>query len=76
MRVAGFFSKETDTPGTNLNCLLVLPQHQRRGFGKLLIQLSEFCLLCFRRISKVCRGLKRFGTAQRENTWLRTQPLT
>ena len=32
----------------NLSCLLVLPQHQRKGYGKVLIDFSYL-------LSKVCR---------------------
>jgi hypothetical protein len=34
----GYFSKEKDSAqGYNLACILTLPQHQRKGYGKLLI---------------------------------------
>ena len=37
----GFFSKEKESPeGYNVACILTLPQHQRKGYGKLLIQFS------------------------------------
>ncbi|ORX39859.1 acyl-CoA N-acyltransferase [Kockovaella imperatae] len=37
----GFFSKEKECPeGYNVACILTLPQHQRKGYGKLLIQFS------------------------------------
>ncbi|CAF0779679.1 unnamed protein product, partial [Didymodactylos carnosus] len=40
-RFIGYFSKEKDsTTGFNLSCLLCLPHHQRKGYGKLLIQFS------------------------------------
>jgi hypothetical protein len=39
--VVGYFSKEkwTDT-GNNLSCILALPCHQRKGFGRFLIEFS------------------------------------
>lgn len=38
---AGYFSKETNpSQNNNLSCLLTLPSAQRKGFGKLLIDLS------------------------------------
>ena len=39
--VVGYFSKEKESvEGYNLACILTLPQHQRKGFGKLLIEFS------------------------------------
>ncbi|CAF1501916.1 unnamed protein product [Didymodactylos carnosus] len=39
----GYFSKEKfSDEGYNLACLMVLPPHQRQGYGKFLIALSEF----------------------------------
>jgi len=39
--LTGYFSKEKDSAeGYNLACILTLPQYQRRGFGRLLIQFS------------------------------------
>ncbi|CAJ0578313.1 unnamed protein product, partial [Mesorhabditis spiculigera] len=37
--IVGNFSKETNT-GNNLACIMVLPPYQRKGYGKLLIQIS------------------------------------
>ncbi|CAO1613845.1 unnamed protein product [Parajaminaea phylloscopi] len=37
----GYFSKEKESPdGYNVACILTLPQHQRSGFGRLLIDFS------------------------------------
>ena len=37
----GYFSKEKESPeGYNVACILTLPQHQRKGYGKLLIEFS------------------------------------
>ena len=37
----GYFSKEKDSPqGWNLSCILTLPFHQRKGYGKFLIEFS------------------------------------
>ena len=37
----GYFSKEKEcAEGYNVACILTLPQHQRKGYGKLLIQFS------------------------------------
>jgi len=40
-QIAGYFSKEKHQHyNTNLACIMVLPQYQRRGYGKFLISLS------------------------------------
>ncbi|KAI7162953.1 Histone acetyltransferase [Hortaea werneckii] len=39
--LVGYFSKEKESAeGYNVACILTLPQHQRKGYGKLLIQFS------------------------------------
>ena len=39
--ILGYFSKEKEsTEGYNLACILTLPQHQRKGYGRLLIEFS------------------------------------
>jgi histone acetyltransferase HTATIP len=39
--ILGYFSKEKDSSeGYNLACILTLPQHQRKGYGRLLIEFS------------------------------------
>ena len=39
--LAGYFSKEkASAENNNIACILVLPQHQRKGYGKLLIDLA------------------------------------
>ena len=40
-RAAGYFSKDTASErGWNLACILALPPHQRKGYGRFLIQFS------------------------------------
>ena len=40
-QLAGYFSKEKcSAENNNIACILVLPQHQRKGYGKLLIDLA------------------------------------
>lgn len=40
-RILGYFSKEKESlEKYNLACILTLPQHQRKGFGRLLIEFS------------------------------------
>lgn len=39
--IVGYFSKEKESPdGNNVACILILPPHQRKGYGKLLIAFS------------------------------------
>lgn len=39
--IIGYFSKEKESAENyNVACILTLPQHQRHGFGKLLIEFS------------------------------------
>ncbi|CAL8143599.1 unnamed protein product [Orchesella dallaii] len=39
--LVGYFSKEKESPdGNNVACILTLPPHQRKGYGKLLIAFS------------------------------------
>lgn len=39
--IVGYFSKEKDSPDlNNVACILTLPPHQRKGYGKLLIAFS------------------------------------
>jgi histone acetyltransferase HTATIP len=39
--IVGYFSKEKESAdGYNVACILTLPQYQRKGFGRLLIQFS------------------------------------
>lgn len=39
--ILGYFSKEKESvEGYNLACILTLPQHQRHGYGRLLIEFS------------------------------------
>jgi len=39
--ITGYFSKEkASVENNNIACILVLPQHQRKGYGKLLIDLA------------------------------------
>lgn len=41
----GYFSKEKHSPdGFNLACIMTLPPHQRKGYGRFLIELCTFSL--------------------------------
>jgi histone acetyltransferase HTATIP len=40
-KIVGYFSKEKDSlDGYNVACILTLPNHQRKGYGKMLIAFS------------------------------------
>ena len=40
--IVGYFSKEKESSAeNNVACILTLPQHQRKGYGKLLIEFSK-----------------------------------
>ena len=44
--IVGYFSKEKEsTEDYNVACILTLPPYQRKGYGKLLIEFSEFLAL-------------------------------
>jgi GNAT superfamily N-acetyltransferase len=46
--IVGYFSKEKHSPDDfNLACILVLPSHQRKGFGKFLIAFCMYLPLVF-----------------------------
>ncbi|KAI8866641.1 hypothetical protein GQ42DRAFT_127931 [Ramicandelaber brevisporus] len=50
-KLVGYFSKEKNcTKGYNLSCILILPTHQRKGYGNLLI---DFSYLLSRREGKL-----------------------
>ena len=41
--IVGYFSKEKEsTEDYNVACILTLPPHQRKGYGKLLIEFSKY----------------------------------
>ena len=53
--VVGYYSKEKySEAGVNLACILTLPAHQRKGYGRFLIQFSY-------ELSKIERRVRRFG---------------
>lgn len=41
--IVGYFSKEKEsTEDYNVACILTMPPYQRKGYGKLLIEFSEY----------------------------------
>lgn len=44
--IVGYFSKEKEsTEDYNVACILTMPPYQRKGYGKLLIEFSEYIVL-------------------------------
>lgn len=41
-RFVGYFSKEKRSPHFNVSCIMTLPVRQRKGWGNLLIDFSEW----------------------------------
>lgn len=41
-RFVGYFSKEKRSPDNNVSCIMTLPVRQRKGWGQLLIDFSEY----------------------------------
>lgn len=43
--LVGYFSKEKHCQQKyNVSCILTMPQYQRQGFGRFLIEFSAYCL--------------------------------
>jgi hypothetical protein len=45
-RFVGYFSKEKRSPNLNVSCIMTLPVRQRKGWGNLLIDFSEYPGTC------------------------------
>lgn len=53
-RFVGYFSKEKQSPKDyNVSCIMTLPVRQRKGWGNLLIDLSELCAGPIRKPNRV-----------------------
>lgn len=56
--IVGYFSKEKEsTEDYNVACILTLPPYQRRGYGKLLIEFSEYVLPDQELAGQACVGV-------------------
>ena len=68
--LAGYFSKEkSSAEGNNIACILVLPQHQRKGYGKLLIDLAYHITLREGKVGSPEKPLSDLGQLSFRSYW-------
>jgi histone acetyltransferase MYST1 len=68
--LAGYFSKEkTSAEGNNIACILVLPHHQRKGYGKLLIDLAYNITIREGRVGSPEKPLSDLGQLSFRSYW-------
>ena len=78
--VVGYFSKEKESRDEyNVACILTMPQYQRRGFGKVLIEVSFWAsstaAACWSVLQRLCVSKPTLPLSMVINEAHRTQPL-
>jgi len=70
--VVGYFSRYKDLGPNNLSCIVVFPAHQKKGYGKFLIELSYYFSRKEKRISTPELPLSESGRILYLSYWKQT----